>query len=375
MSQQPSQTSAARSAPAGRPRRVAVVLFNLGGPDAPEAVRPFLFNLFADPAIIRLPNPFRFLIASLISGRRAKPATEIYAQLGGKSPLLENTQAQAAALEAALRADPGPNPGADPAADGAETKVFIAMRYWHPMSAETAARVKEYDPDLVVLLPLYPQFSTTTTASSNKAWAEAAKTVGLTAPTRLLCCYPTQAGFIDASADLIRPLYEAAKAHGTPRVLFSAHGLPKKVVSGGDPYQWQCERTAESIAAALGIEHLDWVNCYQSRVGPMEWIGPSTDAEIRRAGQDGVPILVVPMAFVSEHSETLVEIEIEYRHLAKEAGVPHFTRVPTVGVHPGFIDGLARLVRQTVAGKAAICSQKGDRICPSNFPGCPQARR
>ena len=387
MSQQPSQTSAPHTVPGGRPRRVAVVLFNLGGPDAPEAVRPFLFNLFSDPAIIRLPNPFRFMVASLISGRRAKPAAEIYAQLGGKSPLLENTEAQAAALEAALGpkpvADPGPelepelgaDPELDPAADGAETKVFIAMRYWHPMSAETAARVKEYDPDLVVLLPLYPQFSTTTTASSTKVWHEAAKTVGLTAPTKLLCCYPTEAGFIDASADLIRPLYEAAKAHGTPRVLFSAHGLPKKVVTSGDPYQWQCERTAESIAAALGIEHLDWVNCYQSRVGPMEWIGPSTDAEIRRAGQDGVPILVVPMAFVSEHSETLVEIEIEYRHLAKEVGVPHFTRVPTVGVHPGFIDGLARLVRQTVAGKAAVCAQNGGRICPSNFPGCPQARR
>ncbi|MBF5095032.1 ferrochelatase [Azospirillum sp. INR13] len=375
MIQQPPQTSASHSVPGGRPRRVAVVLFNLGGPDAPESVRPFLFNLFADPAIIRLPNPFRFLIASLISGRRAKPAAEIYAQLGGKSPLLENTEAQAAALEAALGADLAADLGADPAADWAESKVFIAMRYWHPMSAETAARVKEYDPDLVVLLPLYPQFSTTTTASSAKVWHESAKTVGLTAPTRLLCCYPTQAGFIDASADLIRPLYEAAKAHGTPRVLFSAHGLPKKVVTSGDPYQWQCERTAESIAAALGIEHLDWVNCYQSRVGPMEWIGPSTDAEIRRAGQDGVPILVVPMAFVSEHSETLVEIEIEYRHLAKEAGVPHFTRVPTVGVHPGFIDGLARLVRQMVAGKATVCAQNGDRICPSNFPGCPQARR
>lgn len=378
MSQPFPQTSASTDAGPGnrtsgsRPRRVAVVLFNLGGPDAPEAVRPFLFNLFADPAIIRLPNPFRFVIASLISGRRAKPATAIYAQLGGKSPLLENTEAQAAALENALRADPG----ADPAAAGAgtETKVFIAMRYWHPMSAETAAKVKAYGPDLVVLLPLYPQFSTTTTASSAKAWHEAASTVGLTAPTKLLCCYPTQAGFIDGTADLIRPLYEAAKAHGKPRVLFSAHGLPKKVVASGDPYQWQCERTAESIAAALGIDDLDWINCYQSRVGPMEWIGPSTDVEIRRAGQDGVPILVVPMAFVSEHSETLVEIEVEYRHLAKEAGVPHFTRVPTVGVHPGFIDGLAKLVRQTVAGKAAICSQKGDRICPSNFSGCPQAR-
>lgn len=351
------------SAPSPNPRRVAVVLFNLGGPDAPEAVRPFLFNLFADPAIIRLPNPFRFLIASLISGRRAKPAAAIYAQIGGRSPLLENTQAQAAALEARLNEA------------GVESRIFIAMRYWHPMSAETAAKVKDYAPDLIVLLPLYPQYSTTTTASSVKAWDEAAQTVGLSVPTRLLCCYPTQAGFIDATADLVRPLYEKARAHGTPRVLFSAHGLPKKIVAGGDPYQWQCERTAESIAAALGIDHLDWINCYQSRVGPMEWIGPSTDAEIRRAGQDGVPILVVPMAFVSEHSETLVEIEIEYRHLAKECGVPHFTRVPTVGVHAGFIDGLARLVQQTVATKTRVCAQNGDRICPTNFSGCAQAGR
>lgn len=347
--------------PAGR--RIAVVLFNLGGPDAPEAVRPFLFNLFADPAIIRVPNPFRFLIASLISGRRAKAAAAIYAQIGGKSPLLENTQAQAAALESAL------------VAGGLESKVFIAMRYWHPMSAETAAQVKAYQPDLVVLLPLYPQFSTTTTASSDKVWREAARTVGLDVPTRLVCCYPTQAGFIDGSAAIIRPLYEKAAIHGKPRVLFSAHGLPKKVVAGGDPYQWQCERTAESIAAALGIADLDWINCYQSRVGPLEWIGPSTDDEIRRAGSDGVPILVVPMAFVSEHSETLVEIEVEYRHLAKEAGVPYFVRVPTVGVHPAFIDGLARLVHQSAANPKPVCAQNGGQVCPPGFSGCPQQGR
>jgi len=346
--------------PSSSPRRIAVVLFNLGGPDSPEAVRPFLFNLFNDPAIIRVPNPMRFMLASFISGRRAKAAKAIYAEIGGKSPLLENTQAQALALESAL------------AGEGMEAKVFIAMRYWHPMSAETAARVKEYAPDLVVLLPLYPQFSTTTTASSARVWDEAAKTVGLTAPTRLVCCYPTQAGFIDASAAVIRPLYEKARNHGKPRVLFSAHGLPKKIVKAGDPYQWQCERTAESIAAALCIEDLDWVNCYQSRVGPMEWIGPSTDEEIRRAGQDGVPILVVPMAFVSEHSETLVEIEIEYRHLAKEVGVPWFGRVPTVGVEPAFIDGLAKLVRQSVTVPKPICAQNGGQICPAGFSGCPQ---
>ncbi len=349
----------------GAARRIAVVLFNLGGPDRPEAVRPFLFNLFADPSIIRIPNPFRVLLARFIAARRAKAAQAIYAELGGRSPLLENTQAQAAALEAALN-------------DGAterEARVFIAMRYWHPMSAETAARVRDYAPDLVVLLPLYPQFSTTTTASSLRIWREAAAAAGLEAPTRLVCCYPTQAGFIDASAAVIRPLYEKARAHGRPRVLFSAHGLPKKVVAAGDPYQWQCERTAESIAAALCIDDLDWINCYQSRVGPLAWIGPSTEEEIRRAGRDGVPVLVVPIAFVSEHSETLVEIEVEYRHLAREAGVPWFGRVPAVGTEPAFIDGLARLVGQAAAGRKPVCAQNGGRICPDGFPGCQQQGR
>ncbi|WP_448192152.1 ferrochelatase [Azospirillum sp. sgz301742] len=341
------------------PKRTAVVLFNLGGPDAPDAIRPFLFNLFYDPAIIGLPTPFRFLLANFIARRREKPAREIYGLIGGKSPLLENTQAQAAALQEAL------------AGDG-EVRSFVAMRYWHPMSTETAAAVKEFAPDLVILLPLYPQWSTTTTASSLRVWREAAETVGLKAETRVVCCYPTEPGFIAGIADNVRAAYDEAAKHGTPRVLFSAHGLPKRVIAGGDPYQWQCERTAAAVADALDIPNLDWLNCYQSRVGPLEWIGPSTDAEIRRAGQDKVPILVVPIAFVSEHSETLVEIEIEYRHMAEREGVPHFARVPTVGTSPAFIGGLVRLVRQTMGCDRFMCSQTEGRLCPSGFPGCPQ---
>ena len=341
------------------PKRTAVVLFNLGGPDAPDAIRPFLFNLFYDPAIIGLPTPLRFLLANVIARRREKPAREIYGLIGGKSPLLENTQAQAAALQEAL------------AGDG-EVRSFIAMRYWHPMSTETAAAVKEFAPDLVILLPLYPQWSTTTTASSLRVWREAAETVGLKAETRVVCCYPTEPGFIADIADNVRAAYGEAAKHGKPRVLFSAHGLPKRVIAGGDPYQWQCERTAAAVADALDIPDLDWINCYQSRVGPLEWIGPSTDAEIRRAGQDKVPILVVPIAFVSEHSETLVEIEIEYRHMAQHEGVPHFARVPTVGTAPKFIGGLVRLVRQSMGCDRFMCSQTKGRLCPSGFPGCPQ---
>lgn len=342
-------------------RRIAVVLFNLGGPDRPDAIRPFLFNLFNDPAIIRIPGFVRWLVALLISRKRAKTAAAIYAHMGGASPILDNTKQQAEALEAVLN---GP--------DADEHRVFIAMRYWHPMSLETAMAVKDYRPDDVILLPLYPQWSTTTTASSLAAWRTAAADAGLDVPAKAVCCYPAEAGFIEAIATATRSAYEAASAFGTPRVLFSAHGLPERVVRDGDPYQWQCERTAEAVVAALGIPGLDSASCYQSRVGPLKWIGPSTDEEIHRAGRDGVPVVLVPIAFVSEHSETLVELDIEYRNLARELGVPYYARVPTVGAAAPFIDGLAGLVRQTADGKRSLCPATGHRLCPASFPGCAQ---
>ncbi len=345
--------------------KLAVVLFNLGGPDRPEAVKPFLFNLFNDPAIIGLPNPFRWLLAKLIAARRAPVARGIYAQIGGGSPLLELTRAQAAALEARL-------------ADDGAVRVFIAMRYWHPMSDRTAAEVAAWAPDEIVLLPLYPQFSTTTVASSVKDWTLAARRLGLAAPTRTVCCYPTEAGWVRAQADLLSEALAGLREGGqTARVLFSAHGLPKKVIDAGDPYQWQVERTAEAVVEALPAairETLDWQVCYQSRVGPLEWIEPSTEDEIARGGADGVPLIVVPIAFVSEHSETLVELDIEYAELAEAKGVPAYVRVPAVGTTEPFITGLAETVRMARAGPAgAVCSQAGGRVCPPGFARCPVA--
>jgi ferrochelatase len=335
--------------------RLAVVLFNLGGPDRPEAVQPFLFNLFNDRAIIGLPQPLRWLIAKTISTRRAPVARKIYDHLGGGSPLLANTETQAHALEAAL---------------AGAAKVFIAMRYWRPFARETAAAVKAYAPERVVLLPLYPQFSTTTTGSSLDDWRHAAKSVGLAAPTAALCCYPTERGFIAALADAIRPALAAARVHGAPRLLLTAHGLPKKIVASGDPYQVQVEATAAAVVAALGIADLDWTVCYQSRVGPLEWIGPATDAEVRRAGRDKVPVVMAPIAFVSEHSETLVELDIEYRHLAESAGVPDYRRVPTVDTATAFIAGLAALVRHAAAAPAGRCVAEDDtRFCPDDPRG------
>ena len=336
--------------------KTAIVLFNLGGPDRPDSVEPFLFNLFNDPAIISLPNPFRFLVAKLISRKRAPIAREIYENLGGGSPLLPNTEAQAEALSAAL-------PDLD------EVKCFIAMRYWHPMTDETVQAVKGFAPDRVVLLPLYPQFSTTTTGSSLRLWNKRAEAAGLRVPTHVIGCYPRASGYVNAVAGLVRKALDGME--GRRRVLFSAHGLPKKVIDKGDPYQWQVERSAEEVVKALNIPDLDWIVCYQSRVGPLEWIGPSTDAEILRAGKDGVGIIVCPIAFVSEHSETLVEIELEYRELAEESGVPAFARVPTPGADPLFIEALADLVRLALQRPVGVCAGEGSRICPAEFGKCP----
>ena len=310
--------------------RVAVVLMNLGGPDSLNAVEPFLYNLFKDPAIIRLPVVLRLPLARLIARGRARTAREIYSRLGGASPLLANTEAQARALETAL---------------GDRYRCFVAMRYWHPMSAETARMVAEWAPDEIVCLPLYPQFSTTTTASSLADWRRAALRQGLARPTRSVCCYPVESGFIDAVAGLVRPVLDQVRDSGQePRLLLTAHGLPKRIVDAGDPYPSQVEITARGVVDALACPGLDWHVCYQSRVGPLEWIGPATDAEIRRAGADGVPLVVAPISFVSEHSETLVELDLDYRRVAERSGVPAYHRVATVGVAPGFIGALAKLV-------------------------------
>ena len=339
--------------------KLAVVLFNLGAPDRLESVRPFLRNMFSDPAILSVPAVVRIFLAWLISGLRARKTIGIYEKLGGGSPLLANTRIQAAALEKAL---------------GPKTRVFIAMRYWHPMSAETSGAVKEFDPDEVVLLPLYPQFSGTTTGSSFKAWARAAANIGFEKPSYAVCCYPRLEGWLAAQAELVAQTMRDVVFAGRPRILFSAHGLPEKVIEGGDPYQWQIERTSEEIANRLGLAAGDWVVCYQSRVGPLKWLGPSTEDEIRRAAQDRVPVVVAPIAFVSEHSETLIELDEEYRHLAKEVGVPAFARVPAVAAHEKFIAGLASLVRDTLKAARPIGSSEGVRICPADKGVCPLAQ-
>ncbi len=245
------------------------------------------------------------------------------------------------------------------------------MRYWRPFADETARAVKAWQPDEIVLLPLYPQFSSTTTASSLADWRHAAGRAGIDAPTHAICCAPKEPGFIAALAANIRAALAAWPAEmAPPRLLLSAHGLPKRIVARGDPYQSQVEMTAVALRAALNEPGLDSVICYQSRVGPLEWLDPATDAEIRRAGAERRGLIVAPIAFVSEHSETLVELDIEYGHLAKQSGVPLYRRVPTVSTAAPYIAGLARLVNEARHAPRKIVPDGGQRRCAPGFGLC-----
>lgn len=349
-------------------KRLAVVTFNLGGPDGLDAVEPFLFNLFNDPAIIDFPRPLRWLLAKLISKKRAPIAKDIYQHMGGKSPILDLTNAQALALQSQLATR----------LDGVDVRVFVSMRYWHPFSGEIVGDVQDFAPDQVVLLPLYPQFSTTTTDSSFKDWDKTALKVGLDVPTKRVCCYPTEPGFIKAQAQLLKTALDMAldQAGDNVRVLFSAHGLPKKIVEDKhDPYPNHVAHGAQAVVDELmsqGQALDDWLVCYQSRVGRLEWIGPSTEDEIKRAARDGKSLVVLPLAFVSEHSETLVELDIEYAELARDEGIKTYVRVPAVGVHADFIAGLANVVQGTLQAKSEYCPQGDvDRVCVAFDRACP----
>jgi ferrochelatase len=341
-------------------KKTAVILFNLGGPDSKEAIEPFLFNFFMDPNIVGLPKPFRYLLAKRISKKRSKEeAGQSYGELGDRSPLLDNTKAQAQALEKAL---------------GKGFKVFVCMRYWHPMAPQIVQDVEAFAPDKIVLLPLYPQFSTTTTWSSLGVWKQAAAEGGLKTETALLCCYPENEGFAEAAADHIADRYEeAAKdGHSAPRILFSAHGLPEKIIKSGDPYQFQCEKTAEKIVEILkkrGITNFDWQICYQSRVGRLKWIGPSLDEALEAAAKDKKAVIVFPHAFTQEHVETLVELDIEYRHVAEKLGLPGYYRASCASDHPAFINALAALVRDYTQ-KTGIHAEGGTCLCPDHFSRC-----
>lgn len=331
--------------------KTAVILMNLGGPDSLNSVKSFLFNLFYDKSIITLPNPLRWIIAKIISTLRNKKAQEIYKLVGGASPIMQETIAQKKALEQKL--------------EGRDIEIFIVMRHYHPMSLEVVKKIKLYNPDEIIMLPLYPQFSTTTTGSAVADLKNSLSIEACLVPQKVICCYFKTDGFVAAHAELILSAMEKIIDKDNMCLLFSAHGLPKKVVLNGDPYQWQIEESVKAIVKKLSIKKLDYKISYQSKVGPLEWLTPNTEDEIKEAAIAGKAILVVPIAFVSEHVETLVELDLEYSKIAKDANV-EYIRVPALSINDKFIESLADLI---------INAQENAKIpksayCSKNFAKC-----
>lgn len=348
-------------------KKIAVILLNLGGPDQKSSIRPFLLNFFTDKNIIPLPYPLRRLIAYIIAYRRGRgEALDSYDMLGGSSPLLSNTLLQAEALGESLCQS-----------TDYDFCVFTSMRYWHPMSDAVVQDVEKYNPDEVILLPLYPQYSTTTVWSSFEDWDRALGASSVqNVPHHGICCYAQNTGFVRASAACVLEAYHQAQrdGHQSIRILFSAHGLPESIIEAGDPYQYQCVKSMEAIVQALGIDDVDFQICYQSRVGPKKWIGPSTEEALDRAVKDGVAVVIYPHAFVSEHVETLVEIEHEYREYAQSAGVIGFYRALTVGCHKTFIQGLRDLVMDQLA-EDVVDRDAMKQHCEKEYSQCCMNRK
>ena len=336
----------------------AIILFNLGGPDKLESVQPFLFNLFNDPAILNLPTIFRYPLAKLISNRRTPTAKKIYQELGGSSPILKLTKEQSKALESRLNNED----------QASEYKCFIVMRCWHPRAEEVVNNVKNFNPDEVILMPLYPQYSAATTGSSIKEWKDICKKKNFKIRTSTICCYPTDENFVLAHKEEI---VKKIKNLENFKLIFSAHGLPEKNIKKGDPYQWQVEQSVNKIVKSLNIKNLDWILSYQSRVGPLKWIGPSTDDIIVENSKLGKHIVLVPIAFVSEHSETLVELDIEYKELADKNGCKNYTRVPALGTNNNYIKAMSNLIikKQDYNFNGKLYPPKTQ--CPSQFIKCP----
>lgn len=343
------------------PKKTAIVLLNLGGPDSLRSVKPFLFNLFYDPAIIRLSRPLRWIVAQVISTLRDKKAQNIYSLIGGKSSLLEETLKQQQALDIVLSSR-----------INTKFKSFICMRHWHPRASEVLENIKNFSPTEIILVPLYPQFSSTTSGSSiNEFKSLVAGDAGLSnVPLKTLCCYFNDEKFIDAHISLIKDAIGKLHSNENYRILFSAHSLPKKIIDEGDPYQWQIEQTVAKIVSKLHMPGLDYKITYQSRATPVEWLKPDTEEEIKAACTIKKSLIIVPIAFVSEHVETLVELDIEYKALADKDKI-QYTRVPTLGINNIFIEALSEMIVNFSNNNQHLSNCKQMRVCPQNFSSCP----
>lgn len=321
--------------------RVGVLLLNLGGPEQPSDVRPFLYNLFSDPEIIRL--PFSWLqkpLAWLIATSRAKTSQENYKEIGGGSPLRRITEEQATALSENLKIK------------GKDAEVYIGMRYWHPFTEEAVDQIKSDDISDLVILPLYPHFSISTSGSSFRVlenlWATDDKLKGVN--YTVIPSWFDEPGYVNAMTKLLAQEIDQCEDPDNAVIFFSAHGVPVSYVEeSGDPYQKEIEGCVDAILKNLNRNN-EHVLAYQSRVGPVEWLQPYTDDMLEALGEKGTKeIVVVPISFISEHIETLQEIDIEYREVAEEAGIKNFRRVPALNTDPDFINALGNMVIEAQA--------------------------
>ncbi|MEO0853566.1 MAG: ferrochelatase [Cyanobacteria bacterium J06648_11] len=316
--------------------KTGILLLNLGGPETQEDVKPFLYNLFADPEIIRLPIPWlQKPLANFIATMRSEKSKRNYAEIGGGSPLRRITEEQADALQANL------------SDRGLDVPIYIAMRYWHPFTEDVVQQLKSDDIERVVVLPLYPQYSITTSGSSFKLldelWDNDPQLAKIERVT--ISSWYDQPDYINAMATILATELDKLDKPDDAYVLFSAHGVPESYVQvAGDPYQQEVEGCVRLIWQQLDRPN-KYSLSYQSRVGPVKWLQPYTETALVELGEQGTEnLLVVPISFISDHIETLQEIDIEYREVAEEAGVKHFQRVPTLNTDPNFINALAKMV-------------------------------
>jgi len=315
-------------------KKHAVVLLGFGGAESLDEVPSFLKALFSDPFVFCYPTIIRKSLAWFLTKRSTQRVRENYKILGGKSPFVENTTKQAKALQKELKND---------------ATVFTAMRYSPPLVEDVFLKVKAFQPDFITLLPLYPQFSMTTTLSAFKTWQLCAKKEKVSILTRYICCYPEDAGFIGAYTESILEKCKNFKDLSTFRFLFSAHGIPMSFVKAGDPYTSHIKKSAHTLLKSMEEKRgqkFDGEVCYQSRVGPLPWTEPYLDDALKKAAKDLKDVIIVPLSFISEHSETLVELDREYAEKAKEVGIKRYIRIPTVSCHDAFIKSLAKRVRE-----------------------------
>lgn len=312
----------------------ALILLNMGGPDSLDAVEPFLYNLFCDRELIQLPagallqKPF----AKMISHFRAKKVVENYRAIGGKTPLLEWTQKQAAGIATRL---------------GARFKPYVIMRYWHPFAEDVLAEIKSAGLETAIVVSMYPHYTGATTGSSVNDFKRAAAKVYPELEYQLIEEWYDWPGYLDALANRVNEGLDTFHdlMRDEVQILFSAHALPKKFIDRGDPYQEHVEATVREVMQRVG--HYDWSIAYQSRSGPVKWMEPGTDEVISELAEAGHrALLMVPVSFVSDHIETLEEIDIEYRDLATTQGIVHFCRAPSLNDHDDFLSAIADLVRE-----------------------------